>query len=89
MGYQIDYYETASDVGSTVNTTELASGSGVGMSLFTTDLHITLTGLSNNTIYDITVAAVNGAGVSPFTAFVTTAIPSRNVLYSIYVSMSM
>lgn len=54
----------------------------VGMNItninFTSDLNITLTGLSNDTAYQIVVAAVNGAGVSNFTnSVVISTIPAR------------
>ena len=39
---------------------------------FTVDLNITLTGLFNDTEYQITVAAQNGAGVSTINASVAT-----------------
>ena len=53
------------------------------VTVFTTDLNITLTGLSSNTTYHIAVAAMNGAGLSPF-AIATRSIPPRK-LFCIYV----
>ena len=56
IGYQI-YYEV--DGTSATNTN------------FTVDLSITLTGLLNSTVYQITVAAENTAGISPQNASIT------------------
>ena len=53
------------------------------VTVITADLNITLTGLSNNTTYHIAVAAMNGAGLSPF-AIATRSIPPRK-LFCIYV----
>ena len=53
------------------------------VTVFIADLNITLTGLSSNTTYHIAVAAMNGAGLSPF-AIVTRSIPPRK-LFCIYV----
>ena len=53
IGYQI-YYEV--------------DGTNVMITNFTVDLNLTLTGLLNSTVYHITVAAENTAGISPHNA---------------------
>ena len=61
------------------------TNSNAVVTVFAADLNITLTGLSSNTTYHIAVAAINGAGSSPF-ANVTRPIPPRKLL-CIYVCM--
>ena len=61
------------------------TNSNAEVTVFTADLNITLTGLSSNTTYHIAVAAMNGAGLSPF-ATVTRSISPRKLL-CIYVCM--
>ena len=61
------------------------TNSNAEITVFTADLNITLTGLSSNTTYHIAVAAINGAGLSPF-ATVTRSISPRKLL-CIYVCM--
>ena len=61
------------------------TNSNAVVTVFTADLNITLTGLSSNTTYHIAVAAINGAGLSPF-ATVTRSISPRKLL-CIYVCM--
>ena len=57
------------------------AGTNVTNSDFTVDLNITLTGLLDDTEYQITVAAQNGAGISTVNASVTTStITPRKLL---------
>ena len=67
-GYQI-HYNTA--------------GTNVTNSNFTVDLNITLTRLLDDTEYQITVAAQNGAGISTVNAFVTTSTNTPRKLLNI------
>ena len=54
------------------------------ISNFTVDLNITLIGLLNDTEYQITVTAENGAGISSVNASVTTStIAPRKLLYKL------
>ena len=92
--YLINYFEITADTratepdnatvdynfeGSTIATTGTVSTAG---------LNVTLTGLSSNTTYQIKVAAMNGAGFSPF-ATITRSIPPCKLLYiCVYVSLS-
>ena len=55
------------------------TNSNAVVTVVTADLYITLTGLSSNTTYHIAVAAINGAGLSPFT-IVTRSISPRKLL---------
>ena len=47
-------------------------GANATSNSFTVDLNITLTGLLNSTVYQITVAAENTAGISPQSALIIT-----------------
>ena len=56
-------------------------GTNVTNSDFNVDVNITLTGLLDDTEYQITVAAQNGAGISTVNASViTSTIPARKLL---------
>ena len=91
--YVIDYFEIAETITTEhiYTSGDYASGdysetnSNAVVTVFTADLNITLTGLSSNTTYHIAVAAINGAGLSPF-ATVTRSISPRKLL-CIYVCM--
>lgn len=56
------------------------AGTNATITVSTVDLHITLTGLQNSTVYQIEVAAVNGAGISSF-ATVIASIPAPRKFY--------
>ena len=73
--YPTDYYNYEGSA--------IAEGSAISTTgtVHTTGLNVTLTGLSSNTTYQIAVAAINGAGFSPF-ASVTASIPPRNIFCS-------
>ena len=90
--YQIDYFEipetipteavyTSGDYtyGNDTYGDYFETSVSAAVTVFTADLNITLTGLSSNTTYRIAVAAINGAGFSPF-ATVTRSIPLRKLL---------
>ena len=80
MEYQIDYFDITADTRATEpdNATEdynfEGSGNAATGTVRTAGLNVTLTELSSNTTYQIEVAAINGAGFSPF-ASVTISIP--------------
>ena len=98
--YQIDYSEIAETIpteasgdytfGNDTYGDYFETSVSAAVTVFTADLNITLTGLSSNTTYRIAVAAINGAGFSPF-ATVTRSIPLRKLLcicVSVCVSLS-
>ena len=86
--YQIDYFEIPETISTEPIYTsgDYAYGDysetniSAAVTVFTADLNITLTELSSNATYRIAVAAINGAGFSPF-ATVTRSIPPRKLLY--------
>ena len=85
MEYQIDYFDITADTRATEpdNATEdynfEGSGNATTGTVHTAGLNVTLTGLSSNTTYQIEVAAMNGAGFSPF-ASITRSIPPCKLL---------
>ena len=98
--YQIDYFEipetipvepvyTSGDYAYGDNTygDYLEINAIAVVTVFTADLNIALTRLSSNTTYHIAVAAMNGAGLSPF-AIAIRSIPPRK-LFCIYVCVCM
>ena len=88
--YLIDYFEITADTRATEPDNTTVDYDLEGSAIATTgtvhaaELNITLTGLSSNTTYQIAVAAMNGAGFSPF-ANITRSIPPCK-LFCIYVT---